>query len=1145
MLHEDLLLSFSIGVCTALLGIRTYKHIQEINSIPLPKIPDAKNKVKAEDYISLADLSKLTNCQVTSIRNSAMQILFDRAMSSKHLPFILECCQSEDDAKRKKAMIVIQQLVGSERNRGVLTRKKLLKILVRSLKMDGDPEIHRYAVASLYHLTLDNDSVSAILISKKIMNLLTEMVKLNFGNPTVQKLCFHAIVRILSTIEDEKESTQILIELADLKLISLASGCLRNSDVELASWKTFYKEIVKAKLIGKITKTLQGQEEQTVYWALGLLHMLALQMPSQKSIFDSGALSAMLTINDSAMVHIHLYVIEIIGVLCTDPLNIPSLESSKMAERLISYMKFTDVDIQHTAITVFVNIASISTNITSQICDFNGIQILTDIILMDEPDNIRQMASKGMLSLANNCESIRFEVLISLIRPLIYKMFNSISTVVNSINTMENKKTVLSPILEEKETTRSHGRPNSRVSNDSYSFSPTRGIPLELPESPVSPQDNPFQTNCSKLLTIIECLSILLKSNIFEDVRSENHQKFSEYIGDILDDVGTSLLNALVFPLVLNQSNQEISGLVELVKLEIPKAALECIVNLLYIETFREFLCNETIFSILFVLLSDYGVKLGEPIIYALPEFAKYEIFRGEILYSDTNFASVLRAAAKINCEPEWAFFRKFVSRICDFTTVDYSSTSLALDESRSTQFAEIEMNSLECFNRTWTFETVIAKYGVTKSGKWCYEFQLGSAGILQIGWVSSEYIPKEYGGWGVGDDMLSYAFDGARERKWHGRDVNCDGYGEGWSFKDVVTCLVDLDNATISYMINGKDLGIAFENVNVDEVWYPAVSLTGDQWGSFLFGGDLDKLLFCPSEYHPIPVPENDTFHSTEYLSSSNNISNMDSEIFYSIPALGVEQDSPQLQNSAIIQENFERIVEKIEEKQLENRMGTSQANPETISASLFDNITIPITTNQGQSDEISTAEIEKSVTDQIPQSPKRKGKLQITTSANLDICMYYEISVGKLNYEKCVQIGYITDQKQIIALVYLPHLQIIYLAKMSVGPADQFLDDEIVKILELDQESALIHVFYKARGMLDNRTIGVGIDSSIDSVFFTFDGKRFGPFVPRNSSFCTPYIKDLARYILNFGHYDFKSDESNRCWSPSSSKKKITKDS
>lgn len=43
----------------------------------------------------------------------------------------------------------------------------------------------------------------------------------------------------------------------------------------------------------------------------------------------------------------------------------------------------------------------------------------------------------------------------------------------------------------------------------------------------------------------------------------------------------------------------------------------------------------------------------------------------------------------------------------------------------------------------------------------------------MQIGWIDDEAVFNEYGGFGVGDDLHSYSFDGSRIRKWHGRDVD------------------------------------------------------------------------------------------------------------------------------------------------------------------------------------------------------------------------------------------------------------------------------------------------------------------------------------------------------------------------------------
>lgn len=48
----------------------------------------------------------------------------------------------------------------------------------------------------------------------------------------------------------------------------------------------------------------------------------------------------------------------------------------------------------------------------------------------------------------------------------------------------------------------------------------------------------------------------------------------------------------------------------------------------------------------------------------------------------------------------------------------------------------------------------------------------------------------------------------------------------------DVVGIILDLDKRTLSYTLNGKDLGIAFDEIPTDHILYPAVSFyhRGDQ---------------------------------------------------------------------------------------------------------------------------------------------------------------------------------------------------------------------------------------------------------------------------------------------------------------------------
>ena len=53
--------------------------------------------------------------------------------------------------------------------------------------------------------------------------------------------------------------------------------------------------------------------------------------------------------------------------------------------------------------------------------------------------------------------------------------------------------------------------------------------------------------------------------------------------------------------------------------------------------------------------------------------------------------------------------------------------------------------------NRGWGFETGIASHGVTGEGKYAFEFQLGTIGIIQLGWCSKNVVVNERGGYGIG----------------------------------------------------------------------------------------------------------------------------------------------------------------------------------------------------------------------------------------------------------------------------------------------------------------------------------------------------------------------------------------------------------
>ncbi|XP_051550361.1 E3 ubiquitin-protein ligase RNF123-like isoform X3 [Myxocyprinus asiaticus] len=105
----------------------------------------------------------------------------------------------------------------------------------------------------------------------------------------------------------------------------------------------------------------------------------------------------------------------------------------------------------------------------------------------------------------------------------------------------------------------------------------------------------------------------------------------------------------------------------------------------------------------------------------------------------------------------------------------------------------------------------------------------------------------------GVGDTPDSYAYDGNRVRKWN---VTTTNYGKSWAAGDIVSCLIDLDEGTITFCLNGQSLGIAFSNIKMGPgvAYFPAISLSFKESVAFNFGS---RPLRYPVEgYLPLQSP-------------------------------------------------------------------------------------------------------------------------------------------------------------------------------------------------------------------------------------------------------------------------------------------------
>uniref|UniRef100_A0A674K671 E3 ubiquitin-protein ligase RNF123 n=1 Tax=Terrapene triunguis TaxID=2587831 RepID=A0A674K671_9SAUR len=135
--------------------------------------------------------------------------------------------------------------------------------------------------------------------------------------------------------------------------------------------------------------------------------------------------------------------------------------------------------------------------------------------------------------------------------------------------------------------------------------------------------------------------------------------------------------------------------------------------------------------------------------------------------------------------------------------------------------------------------------------GKWIYEVLISSQGLMQIGWctLNCRFNQEE----GVGDTPDSYAYDGNRVRKWN---VTTTNYGKSWAAGDIVSCLIDLDEGTIAFCLNGVSLGTAFDNITrgAGMAYFPAISLSFKESVAFNFGSRPLRYPF--TGYHPLQDP-------------------------------------------------------------------------------------------------------------------------------------------------------------------------------------------------------------------------------------------------------------------------------------------------
>lgn len=153
--------------------------------------------------------------------------------------------------------------------------------------------------------------------------------------------------------------------------------------------------------------------------------------------------------------------------------------------------------------------------------------------------------------------------------------------------------------------------------------------------------------------------------------------------------------------------------------------------------------------------------------------------------------------------------------------------------------------------------------------GKWMYEVQLRSKGVMQIGWCSSKCTFTQ--DTGVGDTRNSYGFDGSKQRIWH---IHTRKYGPYWRSGDIFGICLDMIDGKIEYYRNGVGLGIAFTDIERGPgiALFPAVSLAFDDSLTANFGGSPFR--HPVDGYQPLQIYPHRKLDKAEFL--LNHLVNM-----------------------------------------------------------------------------------------------------------------------------------------------------------------------------------------------------------------------------------------------------------------------------
>lgn len=515
------------------------------------KLKKSRRHPKIEDQISLQALSELTKASNVSLRDSAMKILLDRAISDDFLPDIIRACKTDlDNDIQKKAICTIQQLAKQEENRPILVKHGILKILTELLANKKKNHLRLSVVTSIFHIIQENDdnkraivnygildSIFKILsstpncnndlkywtllilhqlslteelhnkmVEKGFIKLLAQLARRTFGNTSMQKLCFHSLVRIITELDDE-QSVKYLNELLKLNIITLISSCLKNEDTELVYWtiglihefavkdiarneisnikgllkimlshlnndeasiprvlirtlkclgvcnEPFQKEMIKQGIVEKLILCLNSNDEDVQCWSILLLHDLSRLDECAEEFIEGKGVNTLLALSAEVNVHLNLHITDIFVYLLSSDKNSEFINDPKFHEVVIGYCQSSESILQYAGVALLLNLVTVADEkCIYRIIEDKTLELIRYLIFENEKSNVMILAAKILPIISSKISNDRSEeinniITFNFVLPLIEKI---ISTTVSTImlffpNYVSNANTPITP----------------------------------------------------------------------------------------------------------------------------------------------------------------------------------------------------------------------------------------------------------------------------------------------------------------------------------------------------------------------------------------------------------------------------------------------------------------------------------------------------------------------------------------------------------------------------------------------------------------------------------------------------------------------------------------------------------------------------